>query len=204
MTEPVTVVVATNNPHKVVEIQSALDVASYRFVAVSEIMDEWESPTEDAGTFEGNALIKARAVHQATGLPALADDSGLVVDALNGAPGVESSSYGGVEGDDERNNVRLLAELADVAEDDRQARFVSTLVLVGLDRCRVGVSEVIQVTGTVAGRIGREPRGAQGFGYDPVFLPDATPGKTMAELTLEEKNAISHRGRALEELKKRL
>jgi len=201
---PITVVVATNNAHKVAEIQAALAIAGMRFIPVSEVRGDWKSPIEDADTFEGNASIKARAVHAATGLPALADDSGLEVDALGGAPGVTSSSYGGIEGDDALNNSRLLDELRDIDDKHRTARFVSTLVLVGLDEFVEGMPAVVTVTGCVEGTIGRSPRGAHGFGYDPLFLPSATPGKTMAELTLSEKNEISHRGQALERLRVRL
>jgi len=196
----ITVVVATNNVHKVEEIQQALQIEGVRFVPVFEVVPDWESPVEDADTFEGNAFIKADAVHEATGLPALADDSGLVVDALDGAPGVYSSSYGGVEGDDARNNAKLLKDMIGVEDKDRTARFMSTLVLVGLDGHREDAPTHLVVTGSVEGRIGHAPKGNEGFGYDPLFLPDETPGKTMAELSIEEKNVISHRGNALKAL----
>jgi len=202
--EPVTIVVATNNAHKVNEIRSALEIEDIRFVPIGEVIKGWESPIEDADTFEGNAFIKADAVHRATGLPALADDSGLIVDVLGGDPGVHSSSYGGVEGDDARNNERLLRELADVTSEDRRARFTSTLVLVGLDEHIEHAPTYLTTQGSVEGWIAQTPRGDAGFGYDPLFMPDETPGKSMAELSMDEKNAISHRGRALAALAQKL
>ena len=200
----VTVVVATNNTHKVEEIARALQHENIRFVPIFEVIKNWESPLEDADTFEGNARIKAEAVHRATGLPALADDSGLVVDALDGAPGVRSSSYGGVEGDDARNNARLLEELKAYPDGQRTARFVSTLILVGLDSQIEHAPAYLKVTGSVEGTIATTPCGTLGFGYDPLFVPDVATGKTMAQLSLDEKNAISHRGNALKILAEKL
>ena len=195
------VAIATNNEGKATELAHAIDIDGFFFIPVSDVIDHWTSPIEDADTFEGNALIKARDVIDKCGMIALADDSGLVVDALGGAPGVFSSSFGGVEHDAERNNDHLLDQLAQVKDDDkRTARFVSTLVLVGLDRIIEGAPQQLVAIGSVEGRIGWERRGSHGFGYDPLFLPDETPGRTMAELTLDEKNAISHRGRAVRDL----
>ena len=188
------VVVASNNHGKLVEIRTALDFPGWRFVAATELDDEWPSPEEDGETFEDNARIKARASRERFALAALADDSGLEVDALDGAPGVYSSRFAGPCATDAENNSRLLLALQDVADEHRTARFRCTIVLVGPD----GVETV--ASGTCEGRIGRESRGDHGFGYDPLFLPDATPGRTMAELTLDEKNAISHRGAALRAL----
>lgn len=190
-----TVVVATGNAHKLVEIEDILGRAlpDVRFVALGQLGD-FEDPEEDGVTFAENALIKARAAVQETGLTAVADDSGLVVDALGGEPGVYSARYAGVHGDDAANNAKLLDRLAGVAEDDRAARFMSVVALVYPD------GRELTGTGACEGAIGFEGRGDHGFGYDPLFLPDDTPGKTMAELEPEEKNAISHRFHALVDL----
>ena len=201
-----TIVVATGNAHKVVEIAAALSaegvssLAGFKFVAIHDLRPDFVDPVEDGVTFEENAAIKARVARAATGLPALADDSGLAVDALGGAPGIFSARYSGESCDDARNNAKLLNELADTPVPDRRARFVSCLVLVGLDAILPDQPDYVSVTGTCEGHIARHPRGDKGFGYDPLFLPDAVPGRSMAELTLEEKTAISHRGAALRKL----
>ena len=192
------VVVGSSNHGKLAEIRSALDFPGWRFVAASELEAQWPSPEEDGETFEANARIKARAAYERFELSALADDSGLEVDALNGEPGVYSSRYAGPCADDAENNRRLLLALKDVAETERTARFRCTIVFIGPD----GTETV--ATGACEGRIGLLPRGENGFGYDPLFLPDATPGRTMAELSLAEKNAISHRGAALRDLRAKL
>jgi XTP/dITP diphosphohydrolase len=194
----VLVVVSSSNHGKLAEIRSALDFEDWRFVAAGELDEEWPSPEEDGMTFEDNARIKARASWERFALPALADDSGLEVDALDGGPGVYSSRFAGPCATDVENNSRLLLALSDVPEAERSARFRCTVVFVAEDG-----SETI-ATGTCEGRIGFEARGGHGFGYDPLFVPDATPGRTMAELTLAEKNAISHRGAALRDLRARL
>jgi XTP/dITP diphosphohydrolase len=147
---------------------------------------------ETGATFEENALLKARAIAQYTGLPAVADDSGLCVDALNGMPGVLSARWAGGHGDDKANLDLVLAQIADVPDTRRGARFVCAAALVD------GAREVV-VTGTVAGRLTREPRGSGGFGYDPIFLPDGFD-LTTAEMTPEAKDEISHRGRAFRAL----
>ncbi len=192
------VVVASGNHGKLIEIRSALDFPGWRFAPASELDSEWPSPEEDGETFEDNARIKARASRERFAFAALADDSGLEVDALDGAPGVFSSRFAGPCATDAENNARLLLALADVAEAQRTARFRCTIVFIGED----GVETV--ANGTCEGRIGFEPRGEGGFGYDPLFLPDATPGRAMAELSLAEKNAISHRGAALRDLRRQL
>ena len=191
-----TVVIATNNAHKVAEIKTALNFEGWEFKTLRELGIE-SNPEEDADTFEGNARIKACAAHEASGgLAALADDSGLAVDALDGAPGVYSSRYAGVDGDDAANNAKLFAELADVPDERRTARFVCTLVFVDED----GAETVAR--GTIEGRIGYELRGNEGFGYDPLFLPDEFGGElTLAEVSQNQKNAISHRGNALRALR---
>lgn len=195
-----TVVIATNNAHKVSEIRSALDFPGWQFLTLSEagIVSD---PAEDAGTFEGNARIKARAAQAAArdaglAVAVLADDSGLEVDALDGAPGVYSSRYAGADGDDAANNGKLLRELADVPDGKRAARFVCTLVLIGED------GDETVARGTIEGAIGHAAQGEGGFGYDPLFLPDVFGhARSLAEVSRAEKNAISHRGGALRELR---
>lgn len=194
-----TVVVATGNAHKVTEIEAILSevMPGTRFVALGELGD-FPDPVEDGADFYENALIKARAAQAETGLPlAVADDSGLCVDALEGAPGIFSARWAGEHGNDAANNQKLLRELDGVADDDRTARFHSSVVLVSGD-------EVLRGDGDVEGTIGREPRGENGFGYDPLFWPLETPGRTMAELDPAEKNHLSHRYHALKDLASKL
>lgn len=194
-----TVVVATGNAHKVVEIETILApvMPGVRFVALGELGD-FPDPVEDGDTFFDNALIKARAAQKETGLPmAVADDSGLCVDALDGAPGIFSARWAGEHGNDAANNEKLMAQMAGVPDSERTARFHSSVVLVRGD-------EVLRGDGDCEGLVGHEPRGEHGFGYDPLFLPAETPGRTMAELALDEKNLISHRFHALEDLADKL
>lgn len=194
-----TVVVATGNAHKVTEIEAILApvMPGVRFVALGELGD-FPDPVEDGDTFFDNALIKARAAQAETGLPmAVADDSGLCVDALGGAPGIFSARWAGEHSNDAANNEKLMAQMADVPEAERTARFHSSVVLVRGDK-------VLRGDGDCEGLVGFELRGDGGFGYDPLFLPNDTPGKTMAELTPDEKNAISHRFHALEDLSTKL
>lgn len=198
-----TVVVATGNPHKVTEIEAILGplMSDYRFVALGELGD-FPDPVEDGSTFYENALIKARAALDETGFStAVADDSGLCVDALDGAPGIFSARWAGEHGNDEANNQKMLREMAAVPEEKRQAHFHSSVVLVTRDE---DGEEILAGAGDCPGRIGFELRGEHGFGYDPLFLMDDVPGKTMAELTADEKNKISHRYRALQDLANKL
>ena len=203
--EPVKeVLIATNNAHKVEEIRTALNFEGWTFTTLAEA-GVTSDPAEDADSFEGNARIKARAARAAAReslgrfVAVLADDSGLEVDALGGAPGVFSARYAGPDGDDAANNAKLLAELAAVPDAERTARFVCTLVFIDED----GTESVAR--GTIEGAIGREPRGSEGFGYDPLFLPDEYGGtRALAEVSQDEKNGISHRGNALRVLKKAL
>ena len=190
-----TIVVATGNAHKLVEIETMLSAAlpGMRFVALSQLGD-FDDPDETGTTFAENAQIKARAAVEETGFTAVADDSGLMVDALDGEPGVYSARYAGVHGDDAANNAKLLRSLEGVAEPGRTARFVSSIAFIEPD------GTVTMGEGFCEGAIGFEGRGSFGFGYDPLFLPADTPGKTMAELMPEEKNAISHRFHALQDL----
>ncbi|MBE6479620.1 MAG: RdgB/HAM1 family non-canonical purine NTP pyrophosphatase [Olsenella sp.] len=191
-----TVVVATGNAHKLTEIRAILGAAmpQMTFVALGELGD-FPDPVEDGDTFAANALIKARAALECTGLAmAVADDSGLVVDALGGEPGVFSARWAGEHGNDDANNDKLERLMADVPDERRTARFHSTVALAYAD------GSYLLGDGDCEGRIGHERRGDHGFGYDPLFLPDDTPGKTMAELLPDEKNAISHRFHALSDL----
>ncbi|MFU8840959.1 MAG: RdgB/HAM1 family non-canonical purine NTP pyrophosphatase [Nitriliruptoraceae bacterium] len=189
------VVVATANPHKLAEIHAILAAAGVELDLVPMTALGVASPVEDGETFAANALLKARACAQATGLPAIADDSGIEVDALDGAPGVYSARYAGEDGDDDANNAKLLAAVADVPAAQRTARFVCVAAAVTPDG-----TEVV-VRGEMPGRVVDELRGGQGFGYDPLFVADATgDGRTNGELSPVEKDAISHRGAAFRAL----
>jgi XTP/dITP diphosphohydrolase len=189
------IVLATTNRGKLREIAHLLEGVRADFATMDEAGFAGEIE-EHGATFEENALIKARAVHSALGGIVIADDSGLAVDALGGRPGVRSARYGGEGSDDGGRIDRLLAELADVPEGDRTARFVTVAAA-------VWDGGEATATGTCEGVIGFERRGAGGFGYDPVFLfPDT--GKTMAELDVRTKNGVSARGRAFRELLEKL
>lgn len=188
------IVVATGNNHKLAEIRAILTGLPVELVAMGEL--GVPEPVEDGDTFEANALIKARACVAVTGLPALADDSGLEVDALDGAPGVFSARYAGPGAADTANNAKLVAALADLPAEARTARFVCAAVLALPD----GREQVVR--GTMEGRIVDDPRGPHGFGYDPHFVSDAAgDGRTNGELTPAEKDAISHRGAAFRALR---
>lgn len=205
MTDKNTVVVATGNAHKLAEIEAILGaapaMAGMRFVSLKELGD-FADPVEDGDTFAANALIKAKAALDETGLcMAVADDSGLVVDALDGAPGIFSARWAGEHGDDDANNQKLLREMADVADEDRTARFHSSVVLVTRDE---DGEEVLVGEGDCEGTIAHDLRGTNGFGYDPLFELRDIAGKRMAELEPQEKNAISHRRRALDDLVSKL
>lgn len=186
------ILLATKNRDKVVEIKAALAELQLDLLAASDLphLPEIE---EDAATLEGNAIKKAETLFTLTGLPCLADDTGLEVEALNGRPGVYSSRYAGPAATYADNVEKLLRELRDVPEPERGARFRTVVAF-----CRAEGTATVE--GACPGRIARVPRGQNGFGYDPVFYLPAL-GKTMAELTLAEKNEISHRGRALAALK---
>ena len=181
-------VVATRNQGKILEINALLTGLVDQISSAADFADFPET-IEDAATFEGNALKKAREAAHFTGLPALADDSGLVVDALNGRPGVYSARYAGDGAGDAANNALLLSECRNVPEEHRQAAFVCVLAFVTPE----GVERLF--TGRVAGRILSEARGKGGFGYDSLFLVDGFD-RSMAELELAEKNEVSHRAQA--------
>jgi len=184
-------VLATANQHKLLELKRIL-AAGHVDVAVGSLAEFPGAPdvAETGVTFAENALLKAHAIARFTGLPAVADDSGLSVDALNGMPGVLSARWSGRHGDDEANLRLVLAQLADVPDERRGAAFVCAAALV-LPDGRQHVSE-----GEVRGRIIREPRGHNGFGYDPIFVPTSAT-ITTAEMDPADKDRISHRGRAL-------
>ena len=191
------IVLATGNPGKIREIRKIFADMDCDVVPQS----DWdlESPDETGTTFAENALIKARYAAEQTGLPAMADDSGIVVDALDGRPGVYSARYAGEDATDADNLDRLLDEMADVSDAERGAAFHCAAVLVFPERER----EPVVAEGVWRGTILRARRGSGGFGYDPVFL-DPGSGKTGAELSREEKNAVSHRGKAFRALRKLL
>src|SRR4051794_656433 len=199
------VFLASRNAKKLAEMQRILaeHVPDIEVLGLDEVA-AYDEPAETEPTFEGNALIKARAAVEATGLPSLADDSGLCVDALNGMPGVLSARWAGTAKDDDANNELLLQQLADVPDERRGAHFTCAVVFVQ-DAGDGGVEEVV-VHGEMPGRVIRETRGDGGFGYDVLFVADQAEGddRTSAELPPEEKDAISHRGRALREIAPRI
>jgi XTP/dITP diphosphohydrolase len=186
--------VASRNRKKLAEMQRVLDAAGLSGISLMSLDDvePFDEAPEAGATFGENALAKARDAFGATGLPSVADDSGLEVDALNGMPGVLSARWAGVHGDDGANNALLLAQLRDVPDERRGAAFVSASALVS------GGGEVV-VLGRWQGRIARESAGEDGFGYDPLFIPDGLQC-TAAQLSPEEKDSLSHRGRALAQL----
>jgi XTP/dITP diphosphohydrolase len=191
------VVLATRNAAKLRELARILGVEDHGGAQIALAgLDEFPGAPdvpETGATFEANALLKARAIADYTSLPAVADDSGLCVDALNGMPGVLSARWAGRHGDDRANLELVLAQVADMPDSRLGAQFVCAAALVGS-----GSREWV-VTGRVEGRLVREPRGSGGFGYDPIFLPDGFD-QTTAEMTAEAKDAISHRGRAFRAL----
>lgn len=189
----VKVVLATKNKGKIAELDEILKDYGVKVLGLDSFPEIGDIP-ETGDTFEENSAIKAEAVCRATGLIALADDSGLVVDALSGRPGVYSARYAGEQATDEENWQKLLAELKDVSDDKRTARFMCVMTAV------MPNGNSIVGRGAWEGLIAREPKGENGFGYDPVFF-DPELGRTSAQMTREEKNSRSHRKKALEDLK---
>jgi len=194
MSSPRRVVLATRNAKKLVELRRILAgidaLADVNVLGLSDIAP-FDEPAETELTFAGNALLKARATVLATGLPCLADDSGLCVDALNGMPGVLSARWAGHGKSDEANNALLLDQLGDVPDEHRGGRFVAALAL-----CLPGGGETV-TSGEMPGRVIRQPAGTNGFGYDPLFVPDGADGLTSAQLCADRKDRLSHRGAAL-------
>ena len=178
---------ATHNRHKAEEIGRLLD-GSFRLLTLDDVGVS-EEIVEDAETLEGNALLKARFLYLRTGKPCFADDTGLEVSALGGAPGVRTARYAGEECDPEKNMSKLLEALR--AETDRGARFRTVVAYVD------GKGEEHLFEGVCEGHIAESRRGTEGFGYDPLFEPEGFGGRTFAEMSMEEKNKISHRGRAV-------
>lgn len=186
--------IATTNPGKRAEIESILKRYSLWIISLNDL-SSYPTVVEDGVTFEENALKKARTLAEFSGRVTLADDSGLEVDALGGAPGIHSARYGGEEAEDIRNNQKLLRALAGVPEEKRTARFVCVLALCAPPA--LGGGEWL-FRGECAGRIAFAPRGENGFGYDPLFFYPPL-NRTFAELDREAKSRVSHRGRALKE-----
>ena len=215
------IIVATHNEGKLAEIRRILeerlgaDAADIELVSAGSL--GLPDPVEDGVTFQENALLKARDVAARTGCPAIADDSGLIVDVMGNAPGILSARWAGEHGNDKANNALLLAQMADIPDEKRTARFrcAAALVVPGErktdgaddDKPYTIASETVEV-GEMPGVLLREAHGTNGFGYDPLFIPDDQPARaveagrrfTSAEMTPEEKNAISHRGKALKAL----
>lgn len=195
-----TLLFATNNQNKAKEVQDALKVANFPLKVITN--RDLENPPhvlETGTTFLANATLKAEKLAEFSKLPTLADDSGLCVDKLNGAPGVHSARFGGEAHNDARNNAKLLAELGGVAPEQRTATFHTTMVVAWPGH----FDQNLVTQGEINGEILKTLRGEGNFGYDPLFfVPEK--GKTFAEMTVEEKNAISHRGQALRKLLKEL
>lgn len=190
---PIEIVIASKNLGKIAEFKRILGEVGISIIADVEFPDVEET----GSTFEENALLKAHAISRHTNLPALADDSGLAVEALDGAPGIFSARWSGVHGDDQANIKRLLEDLKGVAEEDRGARFVAVLALVKPD------GQELLVRGELPGKIRNQPVGTNGFGYDPIFQPENS-NRTLGEMSAAEKDAISHRSKALRVLTPRI
>lgn len=192
MSEPFTLLLATTNRGKVAELTALFGDIGLGLVSLGALPGKLPPVIEDGATFLDNALLKARAAAQATGMVTLAEDSGLEVDALGGRPGVRSARFAKEGATDAENNALLLSSLADVDDDQRAARFRCVMVLVD----PWSAAEPFVAEGRCEGAIAREPRGAGGFGYDPLFVVAGEQGQTMAELAEDRKNQISHRARA--------
>ena len=190
------IIAATNNKGKIKEIKDILSGLGYEVLSLEEAGIKAD-PEETGTTFEENALIKARAVAKYTDCAVISDDSGLCVDALGGAPGLYSARYAGENATDGERIDKLLREMEMTKNDDRSAHFTSAVAFIGPDK------KEITALGYAYGRILKEPRGSGGFGYDPIFFSDEAK-KSFAELSKEEKNKISHRRKALENLRKQL
>lgn len=191
--------VATASADKLAELRGLLDLPNTDLLSLADLegLDGTEPPIEDGPTFAANALIKARVYGARSGLPTLADDSGLEVDALDGGPGVRTRRYAGEDATDAQNDAKLLAALADVPDERRGARYVCVLCFLA----HPGDRPLVR-TGLFEGRIARSARGSNGFGYDPIFEPASEPlgGRTVGQWSPEEKAAVSHRARAARKL----
>ena len=189
------ILIATHNKHKLGEMARILEPMGYEVVTDTYLGFTLTEAEENGTTFLENARIKAESGCKESGIPCIADDSGLCVDALNGEPGVFSARYSGEHGDDKGNNEKLLFNLKDVADEKRTARFMCAICVSFPD------GSEITAEGVCEGKIGYEYRGKNGFGYDPLFM---VGDKSFAELSAEEKDAVSHRGNALKKLEKLL
>ena len=187
------IIIATHNKHKLQEMSRILSPMGYEVVTDTDLGIELSDVEENGETFLDNARIKSEAGCKESGLPCIADDSGLCVDALGGAPGVYSARYSGVHGDDDGNNRKLLKELEGVPTEKRTAHFACAICVSFPDGSEV------TATGKCEGFIGYEKKGTNGFGYDPLFM---VGDRSLAQMSAEEKDAISHRGNALKELQK--
>lgn len=189
-------IIASNNPKKIKELDRILNPLGITAVTAKQEGITLPEVEETGTTFAENARLKALSAFKATGMPSIADDSGLMVDALNGRPGVYSARYGGENATDAQKNEKLLSELINVKKEDRKACFASAIC------CIIDMDNIIEVYGECKGEIAFAPKGDGGFGYDPVFLvPD---GRSYAQLTAQEKDGISHRGNALRALRAEL
>jgi XTP/dITP diphosphohydrolase len=198
--------VATRSSHKLRELHELLDLPNTDLVSLDDVGIP-DDPVEDGATFEANAAIKARSGARRSGLPTLADDSGIEVDALGGGPGVRTRRYAGERATDADNNAKLLDALRNLPPSSRGARYVCVLALARPDEAGVrGGLPLLLSRGTCRGRIATEPRGTGGFGYDPIFEPASEPpgGRTLGMWTPAEKHAISHRARAARRMAPRL
>lgn len=198
--------VATRSVHKLRELRELLDLRHTDLLSLDDLGVPGD-PDETGETFETNAAIKARFGARASGLPTLADDSGIEVEALDGGPGVRTRRYSGPDATDERNNAKLLEALRGLPPERRRARYVCVLTVAFPDGAGArGRLRLVQARGTCRGRIATEPRGTGGFGYDPIFEPASEPpgGRTLGLWTPGEKHAISHRARAARRLAPKL
>ena len=187
------ILIATKNNGKVVEFQELFKKYNIQTISLLDLPDDIEDVEETGETFEENARLKAEQISSILNAPVLADDSGLIIDALDGCPGVFSARYAGLEKNDQDNNNKVLNELKGIPVENRAARFICVLAV-----ARPG-KETFFVTGKCEGFIALSESGSNGFGYDPIFIPEGYE-ETMAEISAEEKNEISHRGQAIKEL----
>lgn len=191
------IIAATQNSHKIKEMEAITKQFGMEIISQKEAGFEPVDIEEDGNSFEENSAIKAKAICQRTGEPSIADDSGLAVDALDGAPGIYSARYAGENADDSENNAKLLAALKETPPINRTGKYVSVITLAYPD------GRTLVARGECTGTLLFSPRGEGGFGYDPLFIPDGSD-ETFAEMSAEEKNRISHRAKALNGLKELL
>ncbi len=188
------IVLASANPHKIEEIYAILKDFDYKILSLEDVNLGNLDIVEDGDTFEANSLIKAKTIYEMTGKPSIGDDSGLMVDYLNGEPGVYSARYSGEDKNYKANNDKLLANMENVSEEKRNAKFVTVITLM------FSPEDILVARGEVHGLIATAPSGTNGFGYDPLFIVPSL-GKTFAEMDSAEKNSMSHRANALVKLK---